>query len=128
MNILCLDIGVKKIGVAIASSLINQARPLGLLEVHQGWERQLLGVVKQWQIQVVVIGDPGERPENKNVQMKITTVEALLKTVAGLDVVRWPEDYSSQEARLEQQNHPEQSIDAIAAMLVLQAYLDAPSC
>lgn len=125
MNILGFDIGVKKIGVAIASTILKQARPLGLIEVKTGWERQIIGLLKQWQIQAVVIGDPGDRPENKHVQAKIAAVEDLIKKSALVDLIRWPEDYSSQEARLEQEYYPQQSLDAIAAMLVLQAYLDA---
>lgn len=125
MNILCLDVGHKKIGVAIASTFIAQARPLGLIEVHLGWQRQLQGVIKQWQIQCVLLGDPGQRSENKAVQEILSTIETQFEQLPDITVQRWPEDYSSQEARLEQDSYPEQSLDAIAAMLVLQAYLDS---
>lgn len=125
MNILCLDVGRKKIGVAIASTFIAQARPLGLIEVRPGWQRQLQGVIKQWQIQSVLLGDPGQRSENNPVQELLATIETQLEQLADITVQRWPEDYSSQEARLEQDSYPEQSLDAIAAMLVLQAYLDS---
>lgn len=125
MNILALDVGVKKIGVAIASTLVGQARPLGLLEVGADSLRQLLGVLKQWQIKKVVIGDPGDRRENSAVLKKIGQLKAQLKKFSDVVVDDWPEDYSSQEAQMEQQQHPDQSTDAIAAMLVLQAYLDA---
>ncbi len=125
MNILALDVGVKKIGVAIASSVVGQARPLGLIEVKDGFARQILGVLKQWQITCVVIGDPGNRRENQAVQRKIAEIEHLLAQHIKLKITKWPEDYSSQEARMEQERYPDQSIDAIAATLVLQSYLDS---
>lgn len=125
MNILALDVGVKKIGVAIASTVVGQARPLGLIEVKDGFSRQILGVLKQWQIACVVIGDPGNRTENQAVQRKISEIESILNNYPQLKIAKWPEDYSSQEARMEQERYPDQSIDAIAATLVLQSYLDS---
>lgn len=125
MNILALDVGVKKIGVAIGSTIIGQARPLGLLEVKNDFARQLLGMLKQWQITCIVIGDPGSRPENQAVQRKITEIEAILGQNLQLKITKWPEDYSSQEARMEQERYPDQTIDAIAATLVLQSYLES---
>jgi putative Holliday junction resolvase len=124
MILLGLDVGLKKIGVALAASIVKKSRPLGLIIIQNGWERQLIAVLRQWQVTTVVIGDPGERAENTKVQEKISAIEELLKTNTLVTIQRWPEDYSSQEARMEQQHYPDQAIDAIAASLILQSYLD----
>jgi putative Holliday junction resolvase len=127
MNYLGLDIGRRKIGVAVGSSLIKQARPLGLIESQEQHLPSICAYVSQWQIDTIVIGDPGSREENQPLLTYIFELKEKLQSLCpSCQLVDWSEQGSSQEAKMLQKSSKnyQHSTDALAAMLILQGYFD----
>ena len=102
MNYLALDVGLRKIGMAIGSSIIREARPLSLISDPKNHVSMILTQVKQWPIHVIVMGDPGEREENKKLLEYISLLKKQLldKIPTNCSIVDWSEQGSSQEAKM----------------------------
>ena len=137
MRIMGLDYGSKTIGVAVSD-------PLGLtaqgVEISRREEenklrkslRRIEELVKQYEIEELVLGFPknmnntiGERAE-KSLQLKETLEKRL-----GLPVVMWDERLTTVEANrtlmetgVRRENRGKY-VDMIAAVFILQGYLDA---
>ncbi|NBV27727.1 Holliday junction resolvase RuvX [bacterium] len=124
MNILGLDFGTKKIGISLGSSISRTARPLTILSVNDQLQTTLTSLIETWRIQRIVLGDPGDYPNNKNLNDSIDLFIKNILTPYNITIIRWTEEGSSQEAQSLLKEYPAASRDAIAAMLVLQSYLD----
>ncbi len=128
MNYLALDVGMRKMGMAVGSDLIRQARPLPLVPSADQHIPQILLQLKKWQIQTILIGDPGQREENQPLLDYIAILKAELsqKIPASCCLISWTEQGSSQEAKRLQKDLKkyEHATDSLAAMLILQGYFD----
>lgn len=126
MNILALDVGTKKIGVALGSLISTSARPLSpLLDVQKHFQ-ELSQLIRSWQIQRVVLGHPGHRNTNQPVLEYLVRIqEYLQKAHPSVSVVFWSEEGSSQEATsvCKTLRGGKHSRDSIAATLILENYL-----
>ena len=133
-RVLCLDFGRKRIGVALSDPLQLTAQPvdtwIGLTE--GGTINRIQAMLASDAIEHIVIGYPltmrGKRgAAAQNVERFIF---ALSHAVA-VPVSRWDERLSSVQAQriLERANaRPSRSkarVDVLAAVLILQSYLDA---
>ena len=139
MRILGLDYGSKTVGVAVSD-------PLGLTaqKVETIWRKQenklrqtlarIKELVDEYQIEQIVLGFPknmnntvGERAE------KALEFGEMLKKRTGLEVIMWDErlttveaDRTLIEAGVRRENR-KQYLDGIAAVFILQGYLDSLS-
>ena len=139
MRILGLDYGSKTVGVAVSD-------PLGLTaqKVETIWRKQenklrrtlarIEELIAEYEVEKVVLGFPknmnntvGERAE------KALEFGEMLKKRTGLEVIMWDERLTTVEAdrtlieagvRRENRN---QYLDGIAAVFILQGYLDSLS-
>jgi putative Holliday junction resolvase len=134
MRILGLDVGSKTIGMAVSDELELVANTLATLQ-RKGMEqdlRNLAAVIAEQEVGAIVVG----LPKNMNgslgpsAQMVLELVEELKRTVAQ-PVVTWDERLSTvaaEKALLEadmSRKKRKKVIDQVAAVLILQGYLDS---
>ncbi len=134
MRILGLDVGSKTIGVAVSDELNLIAQGVTTLK-RKGLRldiKDLLRMIEELKVEKVVVG----LPKNMNgsigpsAKMVLSLVEELKKFV-DLPIITWDERLSTvaaQKALLEadvSRKKRKQVIDKVAALLILQGYLDS---
>jgi putative holliday junction resolvase len=128
-----LDVGEKRIGLALSDPLGWTASPLPTLS-RESWRKDVARIreaVERWEIRRVVVGLPirmdgtsGEAAES------ILRFVERLRSVVRVAVETWDERLSTREAERMlvgadvRRNKRRQVIDGIAASLILQGYLD----
>ena len=137
MRIMGLDFGSKTIGVAISDPMGLTAQGVEIIRREEENKlrkslRRIEELVKQYEVEELVLGFPknmnntiGERAE-KSLQLKETLERRL-----GLPVVMWDERLTTVEANrtlmesgVRRENRGKY-VDMIAAVFILQGYLDA---
>ena len=137
MRILGLDYGSKTVGVAVSDPLGVTAQRLETIWRKQENKlrrtlAQVEELVKEYEIEKIVLGYPknmnntvGERAE------KALEFGEMLKKRTGLEVIMWDErlttvsaDRTLMEAGVRRENRIEY-LDGIAAVFILQGYLDS---
>lgn len=130
MRSLCLDIGGRRIGVAVSDTLGISAFPLEVL--RDFGPSELRGYVEgkaSEGVCVIVVGMPltPSGREGEQARMTMEFVHAI-EDVEGVRVVLWDERLSTVEAkkRLREAGHSlrGRKVDAEAAAIVLQSYLE----
>lgn len=139
MRVMGLDYGSKTVGVAISDPLGITAQ--GIETIHRKAEnklRQTLArieeLVKEYEVETLVLGFPkhmnntiGDRAE-KSLELK-----EMLERRTGLPVIMWDERLTTVEAErtlIESKVRREDRkkyVDKIAAVFILQGYLDSVS-
>jgi putative Holliday junction resolvase len=133
VRILALDVGEKRIGLAVSD-------PLGItaqgLEVLSRKDRatdlaRLLEVARQWRVQRVVVGLPRHMDGRLGqAAPEILALVETLKEALGVEVVTWEERLTTVEAERVliqadvSRRRRRQVVDQLAAVLILQNYLD----
>lgn len=136
MRILGLDFGSKTVGVAVSDELLLTAQGLEIVRRQSPNKlRQTLAriqkIVTEYQVERIVLGFPknmnnteGERCE------KTKEFKEMLERRTGLEVVLWDErlttvsaDKYMMESGIRRENR-KQYVDEIAAVFILQGYLD----
>lgn len=133
MRVLALDIGEKRIGIAISDAAGRVATPLSVMSSDDARDgRALKRIVDDYEIDTVVVGlplslDGTEGPQARRVRAQCDRLAQFLPmTMQFVD-----ERLSSAEAkrRMREAGADERrqrgSVDMVAASIVLQAYLDA---
>lgn len=139
MRIMGLDYGSKTVGVAISDSLGITAQGIETIErKEENKLRQTLAkieaLVKEYEVEKIVLGFPknmnntiGERAE-KSLELK----EKLERRI-GIPVIMWDERLTTVEAertliesKVRRENR-KKYVDKIAAVFILQGYLDSLS-
>lgn len=125
MNLLGIDLGTKKIGLSLGSSLSGQTRPLELLSYlsDQFVLEQLKKICLEWRVQKIIVGDPGSFENNKAINAFLERFENIILVKIKIPFERWSEQGTSQEAQSLMNEYPLHSRDSIAAMLMLSSYL-----
>ena len=134
VRILALDVGRKRIGVAVSDPLGFTAQGLMVLE-RRDWDQdldRLLKIARPYQVQEVLVGLPrhlngrlGEQAE------EIMALAQALGEALQAKVVTWDERLSTVEAErllIEadmSRRRRRRVVDQVAATLILQAYLDS---
>ena len=130
-RLLGLDIGGKRIGVAISDEMGSIASPLTMIDARSNVAQQLDQLIKRYGISRLVVGLPiglsgREGPQAQEVR---SVAEALVESL-GVELVYSDERMSSavaEQALISQGTRREkrkQHIDAMAAAVILQGYLD----
>lgn len=136
MRIMGLDYGSKTVGVAVSDPLGLTAQGIEIVRrKSENKLRQTLArieeIAKEYSVEKIVLGFPkhmnndiGERAE-KSLEFK-----EMLERRTGLPVVMWDErlttveaDRTMMETRIRRENRKEY-VDMIAAVFILQGYLD----
>ena len=139
MRVMGLDFGSKTVGVAISDPLRITAQPMEIVRrKSENKLRQTLArleeLIEEYQVTQLVLGLPknmnntlGERAE-KSLEFK-----EMLERRTGLPVVMWDERLTTVEANRDmieggvRREDRSKHVDALAAVLILQGYLDSIS-
>lgn len=131
---LALDVGAKRIGVAVSDELGLTAQPVLTLERRRNARedlRSLARLARKYGVVGVVVGNPlhlsGEQSPRA---VKTQAFAAELGELCGLPIHLWDERLTTREAHqlLYEAGHARQKhrrvVDQVAATLILQSFLD----
>ena len=126
-SILALDVGDRRVGVALADSQIKIAVPYGYLERSDKIIQQITELMLDHDIDTLVIGYP--RNQSGEATKQTESVEQFAKELAEIeidaDLVFQDESLSSVEAERRLGRVKDKGdIDAEAASIILQDYLE----
>ncbi len=133
VRILALDVGAKRIGLAVSDPLGITAQGLGVVIRKDRAEvlAQLLEVARKWQVQRVVVGLPRHLDGRLgDAAPGILKLASDLGEALGVRVVPWDERLTTVEAERVllqadlSRRRRRQVLDQQAAVLILQNYLD----
>jgi len=131
---LALDVGSRRIGVAVSDELGLTAQPV-LTLVRRSSRREdlrsLARLARKFSVAGIVVGNPvrldgGETPQTE----KVHAFAAELGELTGLPIHFWDERLTTHEAHriLYEAGHKRQEhrrvVDQVAATLILQSFLD----
>ncbi len=131
MRALGLDIGARRIGVAVSDPLGKTARPLTVLSPKQLEGKELQSILSEYQVEEIVIGMPttmkGEAGEaaaivqetagrlRRRFHLPVKTYDERLTTVMAESALA--------QAGVDREKRKDK-VDMVAAALILQGYLD----
>jgi len=129
--LLGFDFGSNKIGVAIGQTITNSARALTVIKSNNGvpknWQ-QIADLIKQYKPDMLVVGLPLNMDDSvSEISIKAQQFARRLHGRFNLPVKLWDERLTSFEARgfiMQSKSKSNQKIDAVAAALILQGFLD----
>ncbi len=131
---LALDVGDRRVGVAISDPLGLVARPLTVVTRRSRAEdyQAIAGLVVEYEAAQVVVGHPISLSGEVGAQaQRVERYAAGLAEHLPVPVVMWDERFSTAEAEdllRESGKSPREyrdRVDAVAAAVILQSYLDA---
>lgn len=139
MRIMGLDFGSRTVGVAISDALLVTAQ--GIETIHRkspGKLRQTLAriqeLTEEYQVDEIVLGFPKNMNNTEGERCRSTLeFQKLLEKRCNLPVALWDERLTTVEAERSlmeggvRREHRKSHVDRIAAVLILQGYLDARS-
>lgn len=122
-----LDVGERRVGLAIGDSQVKIAVPFGYLERSEDILLQLTEIILEHNIRTIVVGYPRNQSGEATKQTEL--VEAFANELAEIDVeaeiVFQDESLSSVEAERRLGRVKDKGeIDAEAASIILQDYLE----
>ena len=136
MRILAIDHGTKRMGIAISDELGMIAQPLEFIpaEPFTDFLNRLKEIISEKQIELILVG----MPRNMNgsygpAALKVQEFVAVLKDAIAVPIKTWDERLTSAqanriliEANTRRQKRKE-TVDQMAAAILLQSYLDSLS-
>ncbi len=132
-RLLGLDVGEKRVGVAICDESQILARPLLTLKRASKQEdfARLAALCREQAIEKVIVGLPKTlRSEEGPQAQRVRRYATELQTALNLPIDFWDERYSSVDAQerlalASRKARAKSDIDSAAAAIILQEYLDA---
>jgi putative Holliday junction resolvase len=129
-----LDIGAKRIGIAVSDELGLTAQPVMTLETRRNRREDLRSIgrlARRYAVAAIVIGNPLHLSgESSPRAAKIQAFALELGAFTGLPMHLWDERLTTREAHhiLYEAGHARQQhkhvVDQVAATLILQSFLD----
>lgn len=123
-----IDVGEKRVGIARVHMIARIPEPLGALANDTSFEKALGAILDEYQPDILVVGFPRnlqghETPQTQYV--KAFTQERLIPF--NIPIVFQDETLSSRvaESRLMNKQHTKGDIDAAAAVVILEDYLQS---
>ncbi len=136
MRIMGLDFGSKTVGVAVSDSLLLTAQGVEIIRrSRENKLRQTMArieeLILEYEVEEIVLGCPKHLNGTEGVRVELTEeFREKLERRTGLPVFLWDErlttveaDRTMKEAGVRRENRKEY-VDKIAAVLILQGYLD----
>lgn len=126
-NLIALDVGEKRIGVATANTAVKIAVPLTTLQVDGNEVKEIAEIAIREDVDTIIVGYPRNQSGEPTAQTAfVEEFSQRLKDIAA--VVFQDESLTSvlAEQRLKsyKKNYTKEDIDAQAAVLILQDYLE----
>lgn len=134
MRLMALDIGDKRIGVALSDP--GQMLARGVQVIRRGSREDdvaaIASLVKEHEVEKIIVGHPRKMNGTVGEQArKVEAYAAALQEVIEVPFVFWDEGLSSvraQQAMIEagkKRRERKRRLDAVAAAVILQDYLDS---
>jgi putative Holliday junction resolvase len=133
MKYIGIDYGTKRIGVAVSDETGSLAFPLGVVKAGQGALEEIAEIIRENGVQKVIIGESRDNMGRPNDVME--DIEQFKKDIEELSGL--PADYEREyftstmaarqfapEEKSRKRNPSHATLDASAAALILQSYLD----
>ncbi|MBP9827639.1 Holliday junction resolvase RuvX [Patescibacteria group bacterium] len=126
MKLLAIDLGTKKTGLALGDVEAKVAVPFGRLEGEKNTLEEVIRLAHAEGVEAFVVGlATAEAGQHRGQTDRTLAYIEELKRVSSLAVHVVDEQFSSAEARRMQEEYGSNiSEDELAAMLILQAWLD----
>jgi putative Holliday junction resolvase len=133
MKYIGIDYGTKRIGVAVSDETGSLAFPLGVVKAGQGALEEVAGIARENAVQKIIIGESRDNSGRPNEVMEdIEQFKADIEGLTGLPAEYEREFFTSTmaarqfapEEKSRKQNPSHANLDASAAALILQSYLD----
>lgn len=129
-RILSIDYGLKRIGTAISDPFKIIASPYKMIENNDKFLAGLKEIIREQNIELVVLGDPGDSESNKKVKHGVLELKAWIESLS-IPVVMWDETYTSLIAaeRIRDSGHKKKKrqdkglVDINSAVILLEEYL-----
>jgi putative Holliday junction resolvase len=134
-TLLAFDFGARRIGVALGTTRLRSARPLTTIDTERNDQRfaAIAALIAEWQPDRLVVGLPLHADGTPHAMTaRARRFAHQLEGRTGLPVVQVDERHTSELARSALQaegrgGREHRALrDAVAAQLILQAYLDTP--
>jgi len=130
LSLVCLDVGEKRIGVAVSDGVVRIAVPLETIEVNGNEISAISQIIVSENAEVLVVGYPRNQSGEPTAQTEfVTDFVDKLKDVIDAKIVFQDESLTSviAEQRLQSFKKPysKADIDAQAAAIILQDYIEA---
>jgi putative holliday junction resolvase len=134
MRVLGLDIGEKRVGVAVSDPSGTVATPLAVLEAPRVFAdgHELVRLVEDYEVELIVVGLPLSLDGSEGPQAaRVRTAASRLAGFLPVPIVFCDERLSSTEANRAMgaagasERDRRGSVDMVAATIFLQGYLDA---
>ncbi|MBC8100052.1 MAG: Holliday junction resolvase RuvX [Armatimonadetes bacterium] len=132
-RLLCIDHGIKRIGLAVCDGSQLIARELSVLVRKSKQEDfdAINRVAAQQTVVAVVIGIPYNESDQPGVHSQADTVRLWAERYGAttpLPLFFWDEQLTSEDAKdlaRQQRRKPDAPVDDLAARVILQSYIDA---
>jgi putative Holliday junction resolvase len=132
MRILALDVGDKRIGMAVSDPTHTIAGALPTLDREKNNVPEKVRIlIEQYGIQKIIVGLPLRTDGTPGDQVrKVRKFAQNLQEEIQIPIIEWDERYTSvqaEKAMISMDLHRDQrksAIDQVAALLILQSYLD----
>jgi putative Holliday junction resolvase len=134
MRILGLDLGSKRIGIAISDELGWTAQGMETLHRHRGKDevREIREIARQYGVEKIVVGLPRNMDGSLGPQAEMTLgFVQELREMLDVPIITWDERLSTVEATKTllsadlSRKKRKRKVDMTAAILILQSYLDS---
>lgn len=123
MKIIGVDFGSKRVGIATADTDAKMAFPLCVLNNNSSFFDEFKVLCQKEKVELVVLGESKNfEMENNRIMELILLFKEKVEKELNLEVVMQAEFFSSEQAKREQGEN--KMLDASAATIILQAYLD----
>lgn len=132
-RIIALDIGTVRIGVAASDPLGCFAQGVTVLQASSDWMETLAGIIGEYKADVILVGMPRrtDGSDGPEVGRMKKVLEKLQHRFPRMKILSWDERFTTtiaQQTLLEadvSRKGRKQQVDKIAAVILLQSYLDS---
>lgn len=128
-NIMAIDVGAKRVGIAIANKVARLPSPLVTLDYDKKFWQDMSYLIRDNSVAMVVVGIPRNLDGADTAQTRsVKRFIAELEEITGLRVETQDEALTSVQAedelRLRGKKYSKGDIDSLAATLILQDFLN----
>lgn len=130
-SVLALDVGGKRVGVAVASIIAKLPRPLITLDNDESFMSSLQNIIEVEDVGAMVVGYPRDMKGDSTQQTKdVEAFTAKLRQEFAMPIIYQDEALTSKHAEAELdakgKNYVRGDIDSLAATYILQDFLNDP--
>lgn len=131
-KLLGLDLGERRIGVAVSDDTGIIASPERILDMRRATLEDVAKLAEEFKVDGIVVGLPkGMRGDEGHQARETRAMAAEIEALVSVPVIFWDERLSSYiadqalSARVKSPRERRKQLDAVAAAVTLQSYMDA---